>query len=51
VQGAGHYGIFSGKRWRNIAYPAIRDFIAAHDHAKPTAAAVAAPAARKRKAA
>ena len=31
VKGAGHYGIFSGKRWRTIAYPAVRDFIAAHD--------------------
>lgn len=31
VKGAGHYGIFSGRRWRTIAYPVIRDFIAAHD--------------------
>jgi poly(3-hydroxybutyrate) depolymerase len=29
VQGAGHYGIFSGSRWRNIVYPRVRDFIAA----------------------
>jgi len=33
VKGAGHYGIFSGKRWRNLAYPVVRDFIAKHDHA------------------
>ena len=50
VSGAGHYGIFSGKRWRNIAYPVIRDFIAAHDHAAPAAPSTQ-PAARKRKAA
>ena len=28
VKGAGHYGIFSGKRWRNVVYPEVRDFIA-----------------------
>lgn len=31
VKGAGHYGIFSGRRWRELAYPEIRDFIRAHD--------------------
>lgn len=31
VQGAGHYGIFSGRRWREKAYPQIRDFIRTHD--------------------
>lgn len=30
VKGAGHYGIFSGRRWREFAYPEIRDFIARH---------------------
>ena len=29
VAGAGHYGIFSGRRWREIVYPQVRDFIAA----------------------
>jgi len=29
--GAGHYGIFSGRRWREKVYPVVRDFIAAHD--------------------
>ena len=29
VKGAGHYGIFSGSRWRNIVYPKVRDFILA----------------------
>jgi poly(3-hydroxybutyrate) depolymerase len=27
VRGAGHYGIFSGRRWREIVYPQVRDFI------------------------
>ncbi|MEY4749626.1 MAG: hypothetical protein RIQ60_1840 [Pseudomonadota bacterium] len=30
VVGAGHYGIFSGRRWRDMAYPQIREFIATH---------------------
>ncbi len=30
VAGAGHYGIFSGRRWREFAYPEIRDFILKH---------------------
>jgi poly(3-hydroxybutyrate) depolymerase len=30
VEGAGHYGIFSGHRWRTQVYPQVRDFIAAH---------------------
>lgn len=28
VPGAGHYGIFSGRRWRTQVYPVVRDFIA-----------------------
>jgi poly(3-hydroxybutyrate) depolymerase len=28
--GAGHYGIFSGRRWREHVYPVVRDFIASH---------------------
>ena len=28
VKGAGHYGIFSGRRWRDVVYPQVRDFIA-----------------------
>jgi len=27
VKGAGHYGIFSGRRWRDVVYPEVRDFI------------------------
>jgi len=30
VEGAGHYGIFSGRRWREAVYPVVRDFIAQH---------------------
>jgi poly(3-hydroxybutyrate) depolymerase len=30
VKGAGHYGIFSGKRWRNVVYPEVSAFIRAH---------------------
>jgi poly(3-hydroxybutyrate) depolymerase len=41
VEGAGHYGIFSGRRWREKVYPQVRDFIAKHQSA-------AAPAAKKR---
>ncbi|HEY2561959.1 MAG TPA: polyhydroxyalkanoate depolymerase [Caldimonas sp.] len=28
--GAGHYGIFSGRRWREKVYPKVREFIASH---------------------
>jgi poly(3-hydroxybutyrate) depolymerase len=27
AKGAGHYGIFSGRRWRDHVYPVVRDFI------------------------
>ena len=27
VKGAGHYGIFSGKRWREMVYPQVKAFI------------------------
>jgi poly(3-hydroxybutyrate) depolymerase len=30
AQGVGHYGIFSGRRWREVIYPQIRDFICAN---------------------
>jgi poly(3-hydroxybutyrate) depolymerase len=33
AEGAGHYGIFSGRRYREIIYPQIRDFI--RNHPKP----------------
>jgi len=34
VEGAGHYGIFSGRRWRESVYPEVRDFIAAAQSAR-----------------
>jgi len=52
AQGAGHYGIFSGRRWRDQVYPQVRDFIATYaaPAASTTAAAAPAkPAARRRK--
>lgn len=30
AKGAGHYGIFSGKRWRDLVYPEVKAFILAH---------------------
>jgi poly(3-hydroxybutyrate) depolymerase len=30
VPGAGHYGIFSGRRWRETVYPKLREFIRRH---------------------
>jgi len=49
VEGAGHYGIFSGRRWREKVYPEVRDFIATHQSAatngaRPAASKKAAPA-------
>ncbi|MBX3618546.1 MAG: polyhydroxyalkanoate depolymerase [Rhizobacter sp.] len=49
VVGAGHYGIFSGRRWREKVYPVVRDFIAGHQAAAPrrsTKTAVAKPRAQ-----
>jgi poly(3-hydroxybutyrate) depolymerase len=31
AEGAGHYGIFSGRRWREMVYPRVRAFIADYD--------------------
>jgi poly(3-hydroxybutyrate) depolymerase len=30
AEGAGHYGIFSGRRWREMIYPQVREFIGQH---------------------
>jgi len=46
VKGAGHYGIFSGRRWRDMVYPEVLSFIKAHHRAtKKTTAkkAIASP--------
>lgn len=45
VPGAGHYGIFSGRRWRETVYPKLREFIRLHV-AKP-ADASRAPRAKR----
>ena len=46
VKGAGHYGIFSGRRWRDQVYPAVKAFILAHnDDVAPKK--LAKPAAKK----
>ncbi|MBC7992186.1 MAG: polyhydroxyalkanoate depolymerase [Rhizobacter sp.] len=50
VEGAGHYGIFSGRRWRELVYPEVRDFIAGHESAPRAAKATKAatkPAVKK----
>jgi poly(3-hydroxybutyrate) depolymerase len=51
--GAGHYGIFSGRRWREKVYPQVRDFIATHqrplaDSKSATAGSAPARLGRKR---
>ena len=43
VLGAGHYGIFSGRRWREKVYPELKQFILDYEpKAKPLPVAVAA---------
>lgn len=39
VEGAGHYGTFSGRRWREVVYPRVRDFIADAKAAAPVSRA------------
>jgi poly(3-hydroxybutyrate) depolymerase len=48
AEGAGHYGIFSGRRWREQVYPAVRQFIAEHGSGQPPAAAKAQATAAKK---
>ncbi|MDQ8001387.1 MAG: polyhydroxyalkanoate depolymerase [Bordetella sp.] len=43
VKGAGHYGIFSGRRWRDLVYPRVQAFVAAHDEPQVRARRVATP--------
>ena len=38
VEGAGHYGIFSGRRWREMVYPVVKAFILANNGAKTATA-------------
>ncbi len=39
VEGAGHYGIFSGRRWREKVYPEVKSFIAKYNPVAPEAEA------------
>ncbi len=49
VKGAGHYGIFSGRRWREKVYPAIETFITTHHQSStPPAQSKRAQAATKK---
>ena len=50
AKGAGHYGIFSGRRWREMVYPVVKTFILAHQPkaaAPDTAPAAVAPPAER----
>ena len=38
AKGAGHYGIFAGKRWREMVYPEVKKFIL-ENHGKPNKSA------------
>jgi poly(3-hydroxybutyrate) depolymerase len=49
VVGAGHYGIFSGRRWREKVYPEVKAFIARFDAAGDDAVKPARRAARRRR--
>jgi poly(3-hydroxybutyrate) depolymerase len=53
VKGAGHYGIFSGRRWREMVYPEVKQFILAHalkatPPARPSKVEKAAPKAESK---
>jgi poly(3-hydroxybutyrate) depolymerase len=39
-----HYGIFSGRRWREIVYPHVKAFILAHNDIAPKKAVTKSPA-------
>ena len=41
AKGAGHYGIFSGRRWRDVVYPHVKSFILAHNNANNLVKSVA----------
>lgn len=50
VEGAGHYGIFSGRRWREKVYPEVKAFITRFDRETlDTPASKAPPKARTRR--
>ena len=43
AEGAGHYGIFSGRRWRDAVYPEVRSFIKRFDEQARQLAAPVTP--------
>ncbi len=43
VKGAGHYGIFSGRRWREMVYPQVKAFILENNKGPSLAAKAQAP--------
>jgi poly(3-hydroxybutyrate) depolymerase len=43
AKGAGHYGIFSGRRWRDVVYPVMKEFIAQHNKPHPARAKATQP--------
>ena len=51
AKGAGHYGIFSGRRWREMVYPVVKSFILAHQPATAPAEPAATVVVPKRAAA
>ena len=46
AKGAGHYGIFSGRRWREVVYPVVKAFIQQHNTPAVMAAAPATASAK-----
>ncbi|MEY4491325.1 MAG: polyhydroxyalkanoate depolymerase, partial [Pseudomonadota bacterium] len=47
VKGAGHYGIFSGRRWREVVYPHVKRFILEHNKGEGKLTAKTKVAAKK----
>jgi poly(3-hydroxybutyrate) depolymerase len=47
--GAGHYGIFSGRRWREQVYPEVRQFIARYNRGPAEPAVNGAPGRKQRR--
>jgi poly(3-hydroxybutyrate) depolymerase len=45
AKGAGHYGIFAGRRWRDLVYPQVKAFIQARHQSRNTSPAPIAPTA------
>ena len=46
--GAGHYGIFSGRRWREQVYPEVKQFIERHSRGVAVPSGNGAAAAKRR---